>query len=485
MGARRAAAPGRPVRVTGQPRRHRPRTDPARRAAHDALRMVDERDAYANLVLPALLAQRRLTGRDAAFATELVHGTLRARGRLDAVVARCVDRPLADVDPPVLDLLRLGAYQLLETRVPAHAAVSASVDLARAVLGAGPARFVNAVLRRVAERDLAGWLAVAAPPYDADPVGHLEVVTSHPRWVVSALRDALGGDLDETRRALDADNERPQVHLAARPGRIDRDALLGQAGPGARPGPFSPFAVHLSAGGDPAAIQAVRDGRAGAQDEGSQLAALALAHAPLAGPDRTWVDLCAGPGGKAALLAGLLAGRAREQARLLAVEPAAHRARLVARALAGGPAGTLVIQADGTGPLVRPGSADRVLVDAPCSGLGALRRRPEARWRRVPADLPPLGRLQRELLRRAVELLRPGGVVAYVTCSPHVAETRAVVDDVVGEVAGLEPIDAAAVLAGLGVDGAALDAPPGTVQLWPHRHGTDAMFVALLRAGSP
>ena len=201
--------PGGPSKRAGSPppRRDRPQPDAPRRAAFDLLRAVDERDAYANLTLPGLLRERGLEGRDAAFATELGYGTLRGLGTYDAVLAACVDRPLGSVDPPVRDVLRLGAHQLLAMRVPPHAAVGATVELARAVVGEGAGSFVNAVLRRVGRSDLAAWLAQVAPSLDDDPVGHLSVVHSHPRWVVSAIRDALGGDLDETAAALAADNE--------------------------------------------------------------------------------------------------------------------------------------------------------------------------------------------------------------------------------------------------------------------------------------
>ncbi|WP_369267668.1 transcription antitermination factor NusB, partial [Streptomyces harbinensis] len=222
-----------PRRRPARPYR-RPRKDPVRFLAFEALRAVDERDAYANLVLPPLLRKARAAGdfddRDAALATELVYGTLRRQGTYDAVLAACVDRPLREVDPPVLDVLSLGAHQLLGTRIPTHAAVSASVELARVVLGDGRAKFVNAVLRKVAAHDLPGWLERVAPPYDEDPEEHLAVVHAHPRWVVSALWDALGGDRGEIEALLAADNERPRVTLAARPGRITPAELLERAG---------------------------------------------------------------------------------------------------------------------------------------------------------------------------------------------------------------------------------------------------------------
>jgi 16S rRNA (cytosine967-C5)-methyltransferase len=393
--------------------------------AYDLLRAVDERDAYANLTLPALLRERGLTGRDAAFATELGYGTLRATGTLDTVLAQCADRPVGKVDPAARAALRLGAYQLLRTRVPAHAAVSATVDLApRRAAG-----FVNAVLRRVARQDWDGWVTELAP---ADELGRLALRHAHPLWVAAAFRDALGDAADETEAALDADDTRPQTHLVARPGRIDRDELAELAG--GETGPWSPYAVRLPAGGDPGALAAIRDGRAGVQDEGSQLCALAAAAVPLDGRDERWLDLCSGPGGKAALLGAVAALRpapAGSRPRVLAVELAEHRARLVAASVTGSP--VYVVQADGTEPPWDGGWADRVLVDAPCTGLGALRRRPEARWRRTEKDLAELTVTQRALLRQGIEAARPGGVVAYVVCSPHLAETQGVVSDVLSD----------------------------------------------------
>lgn len=443
--------------------------------AFEALRAVDERDAYANLVLPPLLKKARekgdFDGRDAALATELVYGTLRRQGTYDAIISACIDRPLREVDPPVLDVLALGAHQLLGTRIPTHAAVSASVELARVVLGDGRAKFVNAVLRKISQQDLDAWVAQVAPPYDKDAEDHLAVVHSHPRWVVSALWDALGGGRAGIEDLLEADNERPEVTLVARPGRSTTEELAAVTE--TLPGRWSPYALRMAEGGEPGAIEAVKDGRAGVQDEGSQLVALALANATLEGSDARWLDGCAGPGGKAALLAALASERG---AALLASEKQPHRARLVERALAGNPGPYQVIAADGTRPPWRPGSFDRVLMDVPCSGLGALRRRPEARWRRRPEDLDGFAPLQRALLTEALSAVRVGGIVGYATCSPHLAETRVVVDDVLKKVGGAELIDARPYMPGVPALG---DGPD--VQLWPHLHGTDAMYLALLR----
>lgn len=454
-------------RRPGGPRRTGRPQDLVRRTAFDVIRAVETRDAYANLLLPARLRDRGLSGRDAALATELTYGTLRGRGTYDAVLALCSDRELRRIDAPLLDVLRLGAHQILATRIPPHAAVGTTVELARSVAGPGQAKFANAVLRKVATRDMDAWLQIVAPA-DADATTRLSVLYSHPKWIVSALRDAVGPD--EIEDLLAADNARPRVTLVARPGRVTLQELYEA---GAEPTLYSPYAAVLPEG-DPAGIAAVREGRAAVQDEASQMVALALADAPLDGRDTRWADLCAGPGGKAGLLSALAT---RRDARLLAADVQPHRAGLVRRAV---DARAGVVAADGTAPAWRPGSFDRVMVDAPCTGLGALRRRPESRWRRGPGAVAELGALQRKLLATALESARPGGVVAYVTCSPHLAETRVVVDDVLGRRDDVERLDAPAVLTSLSPALTGVGDGP-YAQFWPHRHGTDAMFLALLR----
>jgi 16S rRNA (cytosine967-C5)-methyltransferase len=463
-------------------------TDPARKVAFDVLRAVAEEDAYANLVLPSALRSARLTGRDAALATELTYGTLRGRGTYDAVLASCVDRPLGEVDPVVLDALRLGAHQLLAMRVPAHAAVDQTVALVRFVAGAGAGGFANAVMRKVSQHDLDEWVALVAPPAEEDLVGHLAVSRSHPEWVVRAFRESLvaaGRPVEEIDALLAANNQAPRVSLALLPGLAGPDDLAGSVH--TRPGEWSPYAVTLE-GGDPGGLDVVRSGRARVQDEGSQLAALALVAAPLEGRDGAWLDLCAGPGGKAALLAAVAAERG---ARLTAVEISPHRAQLLRQALAPVPGSPEVRVDDGREVGEQePGAFDRVLVDVPCTGLGALRRRPEARWRRQPADVAALAPLQRQLLRSALDAVRPGGVVAYVTCTPHPAETIAVVQDILRrrddiralatpaaltDAVDREVPDLRSALVGRG------DRAGPTAQLWPHLHGTDAMFIALLQ----
>src|SRR5690349_16071609 len=466
--------PGRPA--ANRSRSARSRTDPARRAAYDVLRAVADRDAYANLLLPALLAERGLTGRDASFATELTYGTLRGRGSYDAILAACSDRD--DIDPPVRDVLRLGAHQLLATRVGRHAAVATSVDLAKDVCGPRPSGFVNAVLRRVATRDLDGWVQIVAPDRARDPSGYLAVRYSYPRWIVDAFRDALGPDAaTEIEDALAAGNARPEVVLALSPAGPPGSEADGPRPDGERVR-WSPYGFRL-AGGDPAPLVASGSGfRAAVQDEASQLAALALTRTGVSGRDGLWLDLCAGPGGKARLLGGLAATRG---ARLVASDLHPHRARRVLEALSrAGDENYGVVAADGRQVPWPPGTFDRVLADVPCSGLGSLRRRPEARWRKTPGDIRGLASLQRELLGTALDSVRPGGVVAYVTCSPHRAETRYVVTAVT------QARDDVTVLAAPAVPSEPprlRSAHPRFAQFWPHRHGTDAIFLAWLRRG--
>ncbi|OMC55263.1 rRNA cytosine-C5-methyltransferase [Mycobacterium sp. IS-836] len=451
--------------MSPQPRRRRRPLDPARAAAFEVLRAVSERDAYANLALPARLRERGISGRDAAFATELTYGTCRTRGLLDAIIGAAAGRSPDAINPVLLDLLRLGTYQLLRTRVDAHAAVSTTVEQAGIEFDSARAGFVNGVLRTIAGRDEKSWVEELAPDPSRDPIGHAAFVRAHPRWIAQAFADALGAAATELDALLASDDERPQVHLAARPGVLTAAELADAVGGSV--GRYSPHAVYLP-GGDPGRLAPVRDGDALVQDEGSQLVARALTLAPVDDDAGRWLDLCAGPGGKTALLAGL---GAQSGAGVTAVEPAPRRAELVEQNTRG--LGVDVLRVDGRDTGLEPGF-DRVLVDVPCTGLGALRRRPEARWRRQPADVPALTKLQRELLAAAIALTRPGGVVLYATCSPHLSETVGVVADALRRqpVCALEtrPL----------FEPAQLGEGP-YAQLWPHRHGTDAMFAAALR----
>jgi 16S rRNA (cytosine967-C5)-methyltransferase len=477
------------------------RADPARLVAFEVLRAVAAEDAYANLVLPARIRHHGLDKRDAGFATELSYGALRGQGTYDAVLARCVDRPLDQLDPAVLDALRIGTHQLLAMRVPAHAALDQTVGLARAVIGAGPSALINAVLRKVSAHTLEEWLELLLSD-EQDPTKVASVRYAHPEWIVRAFRQSLvahGRPVTEINDLLEADNAAPVVNLVALPGLGSLDEALEN---GATPGELVEGSA-LSSGGDLGRLSSVRAGTTRVQDVGSQLVARAMAALPLGhaegiaaegnsaegnaaegnGPEGTaeaWLDLCAGPGGKAALLGALANERG---ATLLANEPAPHRAKLVSQALSAVPSDVWKVRT-GDGREVgeeQPEAFDRVLVDVPCTGLGALRRRPESRWRRTPKDLADLGPLQRELLKSALDAVKPGGVVAYVTCSPHPAETTAVVSDALRKRDDLELLDAGSALDAVSLTGHLGAGHELTAQLWPHIHRTDAMFLALIR----
>ncbi|WP_172120064.1 RsmB/NOP family class I SAM-dependent RNA methyltransferase [Actinomyces faecalis] len=484
----RTRGEGQEAARTRSRRRQGAAVDTARLVSLEALTTVRQDGGFANLVLPPMLDAARLDRRDAGFATALTYGTLRLQGRYDAIISRCVDRPLDRLDAVVLDVLRLGAHQLLGMRVATHGAVSATVDLATHAAGRGAAGLVNAVLRRISEKDLHQWLAELTEQAE-DEVTALSSTQSHPVWVVKALRQALVGNgrpQEELPALLEADNTEPAVVLCARPGLISPEHLAKEAQTAShqpvRAGDRSPYALVLP-GGDPGRIPAVRSSAAGVEDEGSQLMALVLSEAPLEGRDERWLDLCAGPGGKAALLGARAAQRG---ARLVANEVTAHRAQLVRASVRAVPEGVVEVRC-GDGRLYgqdEAGRYDRVLVDAPCSGLGSLRRRPEARWRRQPSDVTELAGLQRELLASALAAVRVGGLVAYVTCSPHVLETELVVRDVVRRLerkgGGTEVLHAGDVATRVApVPPAGADRP--MLQLWPHLDGTDAMFCALLR----
>ena len=450
---------------------------PARRVAFDVIRAVSESDAYANLLLPVTLERAGLHGADAGLATELTYGTLRQQGYYDRVIELAAARPVAQIDHPILDVLRLAVHQILSMRVAAHAAVDEAVSLAREIGSSSSTGFVNGVLRTISRSPSEEWRSRVVGEQTTED-DRLAAEYSHPGWIVRAFRQALdaeerGSELPEL---LAADNVSPRVSLVALPGLADPSELAG-----AELGLLSPLAA-ISPGGDPSRWPAVREGRVRVQDEGSQLAALALSRARPISEGERWLDLCAGPGGKSALLAAeaLAQGSHGKTVTLVANEIIPARAQLVRKALQVFPDAPEVLEEDGRelGHLM-PGSFDRVLLDAPCSGLGALRRRPEARWRKQPRDIPDLTSLQLDLIDSAAQALAPGGILAYVTCSPHRAETTAVVEHAIRKL-GLEPLDTPSVLAPILRQPADLGTS-AHVQLWPHVHGTDAMFIALLQ----
>jgi len=436
----------------------------ARSLAISVIGEVTEGGAYANLALPHWLAAFTGSQRDKSLATELVYGTLRRLGELDVVIRAVSTRSLEDVDPVVRNILRMSVYQIIFLRVPDHAAVDQAVRLAKEHGVHRAAGFTNAVLRSVVAEPAAHWLAVIA----ASP----DIVLAHPTWIANELERAwlaqeVGVDFEA---ALQAHNESPGVTLALLPGLCSIEAGDARTR-------WSPIGLEL-AGGDPGRDSRVASREARVQDEGSQLAALLLTRYRPLEAGESILDMCAGPGGKTAVMAAE-AGPVR--ADVVAWEKIPHRARLVkdsvSRVSQEYP-GVVTIEVGDA--LNISGGFDRILLDAPCTGLGALRRRPEARWRKRPEELAGLVELQQKLLQKGLELLRPGGVLAYVTCSPVLGETSDVVAAVLRGRQEFEILDTPKVLDQIARQPVP-DARRGSaVQLWTHLHGTDAMFIQLL-----
>ncbi|OKL49120.1 hypothetical protein BSR29_04615 [Boudabousia liubingyangii] len=451
--------------------------DPARLAALDIMAQVREEGAYANLVASATLSDYGLSGRDAAFSLELAYGALRMQGYYDVILSNCATMPLSDLDPLILDVLRLGTHQLINMRVPAHAALAATVDVARQVASDGPSRLVNAVLRRVSEKTPEEWFALVGQ--DEPELDRLALQYSHPRWITKAFFEALKeqGRSEELEALLAADNEAAKVVLAARPALISQSELLDEVGARGSAGELADNAVVM-ASGVPAKVPAVVDGLAGVQDQGSQLVTEIFAKVPLEGKDDFWLDMCAGPGGKASLLCGY----AQESgAQLIANEVHPHRAKLVQKSLRAFDRQSYRIRLGDGRRLPKEDDLieafDRILLDAPCTGLGSLRRRPEARWTKKPKDLKDLLVLQSELIDAALEVLRPGGLLGYITCSPQVDETTGQVNRLLAE-KRVELVDISEFVPQPLQE---LLSEQGTLQLWPHHGGTDAMFLSVLR----
>jgi len=443
----------------------------SREVAFDLLNRVQSDDAYANLLLPTLISRAKLDSRDAAFVQELAFGTIRNWLLYEKIIEAASSRKIDDIEPDAQILMVLGVHQLLEMRVPTHAAINESVNLAKAKASKGSVGFVNAVLRKIALKDKDDWIDSVTK--GLSELDSLSIQYSHPIWIVQAFKAALAsrgidGKLEDL---LASNNLAPKVSLAALPGFCNPDDFDKEQQAQNR----SPIGVEIS--GNPANIELVNRGFARVQDQGSQLVTLALAAAPVEVADDNWLDMCAGPGGKAAILAAMSLESGQ---RFVSNEVSDHRAKLVINVLR--PLGDFEVMTSDARSLGQGAQKfSRILLDAPCTGLGALRRRPESRWRRRPDDLVDLVKLQRELIQSAWDALVPGGVLGYVTCSPHLSETTGQVAWAEGRFKReLELLNANAILNSIS-QSLNLDESLRTAQLWPHVHGTDAMFLALLR----
>ncbi len=439
-----------------------PKPEASRLLAFDLLTEVNRNEGYSNLLLPQALNSSKLDERDKSLVTEVLYGTIRMQGKHDWVLSQISDRPWSEVDPGIVDVCRMGVHQIHEMRVPDHAAVASTVEVARKRLGESKASFVNAMLRNVTRKSKEEWFL----PLDAitDHVERFSIQYSHPQWIVSAYFDLLKS-WDEVESALAINNEPATPTLVSWPGLSTVSDLITI---GAEPTTYSPYGAHWK--GNPGALDLIKSRKIGVQDEGSQLVALVFAAA--AGGE-SWLDMCAGPGGKAALLSSI----ARERKiTFTANEVSAVRADLVRQVVNG----DRVLVGDGREIGDQEEKFDAILIDAPCTGLGALRRRPEVRWRRNLQDLRELTQLQRELIESAVRALKVGGVLGYATCSPHLAETSIQVSDLKRKHLTMEQLDVSPYLP-TNLENSERDM---AMSLWTHRSDTDAMYLALFKKKS-
>jgi 16S rRNA (cytosine967-C5)-methyltransferase len=436
-----------------------PKPEASRLLAFDLLTEVNRNEGYSNLLLPQALNASKLDERDRSLVTELLYGTIRMQGKHDWILAQISDRPWTEVDPGIVDVCRLGVHQLHEMRVPDHAAVASTVEVARKRLGESKASFVNALLRNVTRTSQEDWFAPLQEI--SDPVERLSIQYSHPTWIVSAYFDLLK-DWPEVEQALAINNEPATPTLVSWPGLSSQQDLIDI---GAEPTTYSPYGGHWK--GNPGVLDLVKSRKIGVQDEGSQLVATVFASAA---DGSSWLDMCAGPGGKAALLSSIARQRGIT---FTANEVSAVRADLVRQVVNG----DRVMVGDGREIGKNEEKFDAILIDAPCTGLGALRRRPEVRWRRTLQDLRELTALQRELIDSAISALNVGGVLGYATCSPHLAETSIQVADIKKKFSNVEQI-AVGPLLPQNLQGGVRDE---AMSLWTHRSGTDAMYLALFK----
>ena len=436
-----------------------PKPDAARLLAFDVLTEVNRNDGYSNLLLPQALGASALDERDRSLVTELLYGTIRMQGKHDWVLSQISDRPWSEVDPGIVDVCRLGVHQIHEMRIPDHAAVAATVEVARKRLGESKASFVNALLRSVTRRSSEEWFEPLRTI--SDHVERFSIQYSHPEWIVSAYYDLLK-NWEEVESALKINNEAATPTLVSWPGYSTQQELIEIGG---EPTEFSPYGAHWK--GNPGLLDLIKSRHIGVQDEGSQLVAEIFAKAA---SGSSWLDMCAGPGGKAALLSSI----ARERGiTFTANEISAARAELVRQVVHG----DRVLVTDGRTLSAAGEKFDAILIDAPCTGLGALRRRPEVRWRRSLQDLRELTQLQRELIDSAIQALNVGGLLGYATCSPHVAETSIQIVDIKKKYPSLEQLSVDPFLPH-SLHQATRD---NALSLWTHKHGTDAMFLALFK----
>lgn len=433
----------------------------SREIAHELLMRVHSSDSYINLLLPKTLARHSVPDSERGLIQELSYGALRWQLQYDAIIDHFTKGKL--LSDQVRGALQLGLHQLFRMRVPVHAAINETVNLTKA-LEPKAAGLVNAVLRNSERAGLESLLDELCQ--ESSETNRLAINYSHPAWVIEALRESmrLDGRENELPQLLKSNNETPETFLAA----ADEAAMAALQHQGLKVSDQSPIGYVVDGNPEPF----LELGNIRVQDLGSQLVALVAAE--LGDMGGNILDMCSGPGGKSAILQGRIRPKGGS---LDCMEPQEHRAQLVRDALGGNSIANVIIA---PGQDAKVGHYDTVLLDAPCSGLGSVRRKPESRHRKKQEQLASLTAVQRELLEAAFQALKPGGVVVYATCSPLVEETVTPVQDALAKHVDLELIDIKPVLSKLSPK-LALNEKRKTVQLWTHIHGTDAMFMAALR----
>ena len=422
---------------------------------------VHDTDAYINLLLPKTLARHNVADSERGLIQELSYGALRWQLQYDGVIDHFTRGK--ELSQPIRGVLQLGLHQLFRMRVPTHAAINETVNLAKRIEPRA-AGLVNAVLRN-AERDGLDNLLLQLTAGLSESK-KFEILHSHPAWVIDSLLESLrlDGRESELVELLTANNETPETFLAA----SDDEALAALAGQGLQVSAQSPIGFQVD--GNPEPYLSL--GNIRVQDLGSQLVALVAAElAALAG--RT-LDMCSGPGGKSAILQGRIRAAGGE---LDCMEPQEHRAELVRQALGANPIGRVIVA---PGQQAEQNSYDTILLDAPCSGLGSVRRKPESRHRKKQSQLASLSSVQRELLEASHTALKSGGVLVYATCSPLIEETITPVQDALAKHPDLELVDLKPIMKAIS-PALQLSESRKTIQLWTHLHGTDAMFMAAMR----
>lgn len=440
----------------------------SREIALEVIHRVHKTGSYANILLPKRLQQSSLDKRDKAFTTELTYGTLRAKGTLDWIIGKFSKQKIDKIPDLVLDLLRMSTYQIIFMDVPDHAAVNEAVTIAKKLFHPGITKFVNGLLRTIGrEKDKIPW-----PKKSEDPAKYISIKYFHPLWMVKMWIDEFG--VEDTEALCEADNRVPRLTIRVNTLKTTPERLseaLRQEGWKVEPGRYLSEALVVKGVGDITSIPQFKDGQFYVQDESSMI----IGHVVDPQPGETVLDAAAAPGGKTTHMAELM----QDKGQIIAVDANPNRVNLIKQNIQRmGIAIAQAVKADATKlkPVIKK-PVDRVLVDAPCSGLGVLARRPDARWTKTPEQIKELSRLQTDILLSVADFVRPGGVLVYSVCSLTSQETRLAVERFLRVREDFYVEDLSPFLP----DALRPDVRDGIIQLLPHKHGIDGLFIARLR----